>query len=63
MHSAGGNSSSTPRIGVFTDYQKVRPPAPIVWRVNGREMLPGGGFSRYALGGKYFLCWAGHIDL
>ena len=51
VHSAAGNNATTPRIGVFTDYQKVRPAAPVVWRVNGREMLPGGGFSRYSLAG------------
>ena len=38
-------------MGAFSDYERVRPTAPICWRVNGRESLPGGGFSRYGLGG------------
>jgi hypothetical protein len=50
-HAAGSNTGKTIRLGVFTDYQKVRPPAPIVWRVNGREMTSDGGFARYSLGG------------
>ena len=51
VHSAGSNTGENIRMGVFTDYEKVRPPAPIVWRVNGREMQSDGTFSRYGLGG------------
>ena len=51
LHSAGSNCSDKIRMAAFSDYEKVRPPAPICWRVNGREMLPGGGFSRYGLSG------------
>ena len=51
VHSAGSNTGENIRMGVFTDYEKVRPPAPIVWRVNGREMQSDGSFSRYGLGG------------
>ena len=31
VHSAGSNTGATIRMGVFSDYQKVRPSAPIVF--------------------------------
>ena len=51
LHSAGVNNGNTIRMGVFTDYQKVRPPAPIAWKANSATCLVDGGFSKYALGG------------
>ena len=32
IHSAGSNCGGTIRMGVFSDYEKARPPAPICWR-------------------------------
>jgi hypothetical protein len=51
LHSAGVNRGKNIRLGVFTDYQKVRPPAPIAWKANGSTTLVNGGFSKYELGG------------
>jgi hypothetical protein len=52
LHSAGVNRGDHIRLGVFTDYQKVRPPAPIAWKANGSTTLVNGGFSKYELGGQ-----------
>lgn len=56
LHSAGVNHGKHIRLGVFTDYQKVRPPAPIAWKANGATTLVNGGFSKYELGGGIAHC-------
>ena len=39
LTAAGVNNGRTIRMGVFTDYQKVRPTAPIAWKANGATTL------------------------
>jgi hypothetical protein len=51
VHSAGSNTGAAIRLGVFSDFQKVRPPAPLVWRKNGVETLADGGMARCNLSG------------
>jgi hypothetical protein len=52
LHSAGVNNGENLRLGVFTDYPKVRPTAPIAWKANGATALVNDGFSKYALNGS-----------